>query len=62
MSEIGSISSGVAVKQSLTQLTISTAVMKKALETEKQMAQLLENLTKSASQASSKSGGIDIYV
>ncbi len=61
MSEIGMIGAGVAVQQALTQINISTAVMKNLLEADKQMAQLLENISKAAPQ-SNTAGGIDIYV
>lgn len=60
MSDIGSISSGLQAIQLTTQLKINTEVIKKAIETEQQIAQLLNNLSKSGSQLSTS--GVDIYV
>lgn len=62
MSEIGLISSGIAIKQSMTQLNLGTAVMKNIIEMDKQMALLMENLTKATPQAGSSVSKIDIYV
>lgn len=62
MSEISSITAGLYAKNALTQLTISTAVMKNILDTEKQMANLLANLSQSTTNTASKSGIVDIYV
>ncbi|MCX8069294.1 MAG: hypothetical protein N2738_02195 [Thermodesulfovibrionales bacterium] len=60
MSEIGSITSGLQAIQLNTQLNINTEIIKKAIETEQQIAQLLDNLSRSGSQLSSS--GVDIYV
>lgn len=62
MSEISSISAGLMAKNTLTQLNISTAVMKNIVDTQKQMAELLANLSQSAPASPSKSGLVDIYV
>ncbi|MFQ3574051.1 MAG: hypothetical protein SNJ53_05405 [Thermodesulfovibrionales bacterium] len=62
MSEISSITAGLYAKTGLTQLNISTAVMKNIIETEKQMADLLANLSKASSNVASKAGRVDIYV
>ncbi|MCX8026586.1 MAG: hypothetical protein N3A62_01850 [Thermodesulfovibrionales bacterium] len=62
MSEISSISAGLMAKNTLTQLNISTAVMKNIVDTQKQMAELLANLSQSAPVTPSKSGLVDIYV
>lgn len=63
MSEIGMINNGVAVKQSMTQLSVSTEALKKVIEADQKVAKLLEGLSSAAPQGvKANPGGVDIYV
>ncbi len=63
MSEIGMITSGVAVNQAMTQLNISTEALKKVIEADQKIAKALEGLSNATSPAvKTVSGGVDIYV
>ena len=62
MNEVSMASSALSMIQGNTQTQIQMSIIKKNAEAEQALANMLMENAKVASQISSKTGGIDIYI